>query len=569
MKMEKKCKLLSAALLAAVMMMVAACSKDDDGPHLSVEATGGTMFTASGGSIDVSVTSDAVWRIDKTAGEASDWLSVNITQGKESRYVKVYAKANTTITSREAALTFVCMTDEGVRQSMTFSQAGLEPKLTVTPITASLSPYVSSLILRVESNMSWTAKTDCDWLTLSATDGQGNRAVTANADENNGDDDRKAIVTFTSTENQQSLQVEVTQQGMAGQLYREPMTRWGAGQDDVRAYMNEFDIVAEDASRLAYSGKHSEVLTSYSFDGGKLWNAVVALDSAEVEKDVIENHLKNNKYLFSGTSMGGISVYKCSDVNTLLLLDNVSNSQAYFVRYNNYDEPFKAPYTSWLTPLSQVRTTMAQRGYEVLENGTTNGKRYIAYLGTRLEYYSVYHFNVSLALNEVDVALDPEIVSFDHVCSYLCSKLSYRESQNLASNYGNVYENGETVALVLKPQYTDTRMVETAFISYRDAYANVSKARGRNTRGDMSDLTLNPDNKLPKDLLWQLIEKGLHSWPSPFLQRLNETFKKTSEVLEQELSSTGLYIAYYGKHLENIILTMGRFLSPRMAVQLR
>lgn len=161
----------------------------------------------------------------------------------------------------------------------------------------------------------------------------------------------------------------------------------------------------------------------------------------------------------------------------MTLLDNVTEPQAYFVRYFDYGHPFKAPYTSWLSTISNVKTTMSKNGYEIAEEGTTTSGHYIVYYGKRLESYSIYYFNTLLQLNEVDVFLAPNIVSFKMVGEYLKSALSYLSSTKLTSNYGTLYEsrNNKTVVLVIHPDLTpnhkDVMIIQVAFMSLSDVYS--------------------------------------------------------------------------------------------------
>jgi len=484
------------------------------GTKLEVNVDEGTEFSINGGSIDVSVTSDTKWRIDRNTGEDSNWLSTDVSQGKGNKNVKVTAKANNSIYIREATLCFVCTADESISQTLTFRQAGAEPKLIVTPNTINLTPYENSLTLKIESNMAWTTSPDYDWLTLSATSGQGSASLTMKISENSEKDDRKAVVTFISEDNQLSQQVEISQEGMSSQLYREPFVKWGVTKEDVKSYMDAFNIVEDNDKHISYNGKYSEVFTGYSFDNGQLWNAVVALNSLAVESDALKRQMQKNNYMPSGLTTGGIPVYVSSDRKTVTLLDDVTEPQAYFVRYFDYGLPFKAPYTSWLSTISGVKANMSKNGYEIAEEGTTTSGHYIVYYGKRLESYSIYYFNTLLQLNEVDVFLDPNIVSFKMVGEHLKSALSYVSTTNLTSNYGTIYESrdNKTVVLVihpdLNPNHTDVKIIQAAFMSLSDVYSFAGGNSRNMTRSDISNLTLDIINRQPSELPRRMVKQG-------------------------------------------------------------
>lgn len=509
-RMKSMNRMFRAALLAAFMAGIASCSKDDDGPHLSVETSEGTEFSTTGGAVNVSVTSDATWRIDGLNGDAAGWLATDVSQGKGSRYVRVYAKANTTIYERDATLVFVCTTNEDVSQSVTFHQAGLEPMLAVTPTTVVLSPYESSTPIRIECNTSWQAGSGGDWLTLSADGGQGSSSLRLKVGENTDNDERKALVTVYSEESHLSQQIEVTQEGMSTQLYREPMVKWGTTKDGVKGYMNSFDIYEDVDSRILFNGKYKEVLTGYLFDGGKLWNSIVTLKSSAVNASALDGHLQRNKYKSAGTSMYEAPLYNSTDGKTLVILDYVSGASAYYVRYYDYSVPFKAPCTLWQATMTKVKSVMSGDGYSIADEGTESGMRYVAYNPKRLELGSVYLFNAYSMLKEADILFDPAIVPFEKVCSHLTSSLSYTSSSGLSSAYGNVYESSDrnTVALVFQSRYVPQNRIQVSFVSREDAYSSAKSRPGGMARGDISDFMFERIGSLPEKVVQRQMEIG-------------------------------------------------------------
>ena len=484
-----------AALFAVVMAGITSCSKDEEVPHLSVETSEGTEFSTNGGTVNVSVTSDATWRIDGLNGDAAGWLTTAVARGKGSSDVMVYAKANRTIYEREATLIFVCTTNEDVSQSVTFRQAGLDPMLAVTPTTIVLSPYESSTTVRIECNTSWQASSGADWLTVSADGGQGFSSLILKAVENTDNDQRTTLVTVYSEESHLSQQIEVTQEGMSTQLYREPMVKWGATKDDVRGYMNSFAIYEDNDNSILFNGKDKVLRTSYMFDGGKLWNSIVVLKSSTVDASVLDGHLQSNNYKPAGISMYDDPLYKSIDGSTFVILDYVSYEGACFVRYYDYSFPFKAPCTLWDATMSSVKSVMSADGYSIADEKLGN----VTYNPKRLEFSSIYQFNESLMLKEAIILFDRSIVPFEKVCSHLTYSLSYILSPDLTSDYGNVYESPDhkTVALVFQPRYVPLNRIQVTFLSLEEAYSSAkSRSRGM-AKGDISDFMFERISRQP------------------------------------------------------------------------
>ena len=298
---------------------------------------------------------------------------------------------------------------------------------------------------------------------------------------------------------------------MAKLLYREPMVTWGATTDEVAAYMNGYSIFQETDDDMSYYGKHKESLIVYMFDAGRLWNSVVALYATDATAEALGAQLQMVGYRSGGKSMNDIPLYFSKDDKTVTFIDNVSNKQAYYVRYYDYSQPFLAPYMMWNVLMDNVKTAMSKNGYKQGQQGTGSDGYYISYYGKRLEEMSVYHFSKSGLFQEVDVFLDPAIVPYSKVCSYLTSSLSFTKSQIFTSNYGEIYEtkDGKTVALVMHPYYSTTNTVQVAFMSMATAITLADGSSRNATRGGMYGEILPSQLKgMPNGLLEQLGKCG-------------------------------------------------------------
>ena len=502
-------KLLTAILIIGMTACIMSCSSESD-PQLAVSMTENTDFSASGGGKWVDVTSDAEWNVSVQYEEGGEnWLALNVIHGSGNYQLRVVAGANNSTEKRVATLVIVCAGNENIIQRLTFTQAGVEPKLIVSPSNFTVFPFNRNLSIKIDSNTDWEITTDAGWLKLDKEKGKGAESIEVSVDDNEGGE-RKATITVTTTKYGISKSIQVTQMSLDSYLYREPSTAWGTTTAETKAYMAGYELTGEYEKTIVYNGKFKESLTSYSFDDGKLWNATVALMSSDVDSLALVEQMKMNNYKFFGKSTGGIPLYESNDSKTITFLDNVSMPQAYFVHYYDYSQPFKAPCTSWRTTTSNVKSYMTKNGNEIAEEGTASNRKYIAYYGTRLESFIVYYFS-SLYLQEADIFLDPNIVPFHKACEYISTGLSYDKSSHLQSDYGNVYEsrNGETVALVIRPDYSPTKTLQIGFMSYADAYSAAGGNSRSITRSGKYDIILEHINRQSSEPAHRLLKKSI------------------------------------------------------------
>ena len=104
-------------IIAAAALVFAACGqKQEQTPDMSLDKTE-VSFEADGGSANIAVTANTNWNVNG----AVDWLSVAPDSGNGNGTVSLTASANSSKSSREASLTFVC---SAKRITVKVSQAG-------------------------------------------------------------------------------------------------------------------------------------------------------------------------------------------------------------------------------------------------------------------------------------------------------------------------------------------------------------------------------------------------------------------------------------------------------------
>jgi len=109
------------------------------------------------------------------------------------------------------SITRDCLVHIGLTESVTVTQAGATPYLSVTPPNQDVSSVAGNTTFDISSNISWSVTDDADWLTVSPINGSNNETITADYEENTTIDSRTATITISG--NGLTETVTVTQAG--------------------------------------------------------------------------------------------------------------------------------------------------------------------------------------------------------------------------------------------------------------------------------------------------------------------------------------------------------------------
>ncbi len=140
-------------------------------PVLSVDP-GSANVSSEAGSVSFSVTSNVNW----TFTENSDWLSALKT---DNTTLTVTYEANISVEGRSATIT---LSGPGVtNQTVTVTQQGATPVLSVDPTSASVSAASGTHTFAVTSNINWSISENANWLTATKDD---NATITVSYNEN-------------------------------------------------------------------------------------------------------------------------------------------------------------------------------------------------------------------------------------------------------------------------------------------------------------------------------------------------------------------------------------------------
>ncbi len=182
------------------------------------EASGAVMvgsdaleFDDMGGTQSVTVTGeDWTATINEFFGMVPDWLTITPDQGATDGTIEISVDINNTIASRNATITV----DNGLgKKTITVTQTSM----TVDPAALWYSYAAETKNVAVQSAPGWTVESsDQSWLRVTKnSDGKGFKAI---ATDNNGTEERKAIITVTGPS--ATWELYVTQASPTGVEFR-------------------------------------------------------------------------------------------------------------------------------------------------------------------------------------------------------------------------------------------------------------------------------------------------------------------------------------------------------------
>lgn len=192
----------------------------DDGPTLSVQPTSITL-EADGTGKTVSVTSNTSW----TVRADDSWVKYSPTGGTGGSSITVSASVNTG-DERPSKLILSDKTGRATAEVTIIQKKGdtptptPDPTLTVKPSSLSFSSSAGSNTFTIESNTSWTVKSDQDWCTINTTSGSNNSTITVNVTENTNPTDRSATISvgydLANSSETEPISVKISQKGADG-----------------------------------------------------------------------------------------------------------------------------------------------------------------------------------------------------------------------------------------------------------------------------------------------------------------------------------------------------------------
>jgi hypothetical protein len=161
-------------------------------PSLSISSTTISLAKEANSQAAISISSNTSW----SSTNNGTWLSVSPGIGKGNAQVTFIAKANPTISPREATVIF---TATGTApQVITVTQSAGTPVIDVMSSAISINKLNPSPTVEVTSNTTWSASTNETWLSTTPTSATGNGTLTFSAEANPTVATRSAIVTISA-----------------------------------------------------------------------------------------------------------------------------------------------------------------------------------------------------------------------------------------------------------------------------------------------------------------------------------------------------------------------------------
>lgn len=168
-------------------------------------------FTKYAGEYLMSIACNGPWEVASSA----DWCKVDPASGDGNGAFKITVEENNTGADRVATITVLTEADGKTEvHQIEVSQSASNAALVVSPESQTLTAEAGQFTLNVATKGTWTASVDCDWLTLSETEGSEDNLITVTASANDTGRERIAVITFTTgpeNENRITRQVVVRQ----------------------------------------------------------------------------------------------------------------------------------------------------------------------------------------------------------------------------------------------------------------------------------------------------------------------------------------------------------------------
>ncbi len=202
--------------------IVITIKQDGVEPILTLDKSAESVEVGAGNLV-LKLESNTSW----SASTLPEWINLSAEDGEGSTDITLNYKENTSIDERTEVITF---TAANKSTSFTLTQEGATPILSIDKSSETVGASASSLVLKLDSNTSWSVSTLPDWITLSAEDGKGNADITLNYEENPTVSERRETLTFTIAG--KTVDFTIIQEGAVASISIDPLTiEVGAAKD--------------------------------------------------------------------------------------------------------------------------------------------------------------------------------------------------------------------------------------------------------------------------------------------------------------------------------------------------
>jgi len=162
-------------------------------------------FSNEAGYQDVTVTSNTHWVITG----ATNWMSLNKTEGDNNGSVIITVNANPDKTERQAVLTFTG--SGGITKQLTVKQqANTATDFRVSPSSLSVEAKANTVQFSINGDAQWTIVSNQNWATLNTTSGEGNATISVSIADNVSEAAREAVITVSSNAKSETVTIYQT-----------------------------------------------------------------------------------------------------------------------------------------------------------------------------------------------------------------------------------------------------------------------------------------------------------------------------------------------------------------------
>ena len=173
-------------------------------------------FEEEGGVAEIKVESNVSWE----ASVNSEWIDISVISGDEGTNIfKVEVLNNKSVESRNGIIT-LNNKEYGLIVEVLISQSDFKPIISLTPeVIGKVSDIGITKELTIESNVTWKASVDVDWIELSPQSGEsGVTTMTINIDRNVSVDRRSAVIRIVNSEYEIEEEILVVQSEFVPEL---------------------------------------------------------------------------------------------------------------------------------------------------------------------------------------------------------------------------------------------------------------------------------------------------------------------------------------------------------------
>lgn len=296
------------------------------GTYFTVDSSSSDVIPASGGQHVISFVSSDKW----TAHTNSDWVTLQPASGEKGKStLTIMAKENKEIKARTDTTYIIPENDNLQPYRIITKQEGIGYHLRTDKTLISIGSEAAKASLSIISNDKWTAASSADWVTLSATSGDGNGFVEVTIAENTYPEKRQGQIAIKG-ENCETIIVDVIQSGIGYHLSvsKNSLSVGGSG------IVTSFSIISNDSWTVSPSVSWISVSPASGMENQEITVTVDASNEPEERTGIITITGKNSITEIVRLTQEGIG-YQLSVAPTSIVIGAAASSKSFTITSND------------------------------------------------------------------------------------------------------------------------------------------------------------------------------------------------------------------------------------------